>query len=187
VTVSLRRITNADQGRLHRWRNLPAVARWMYHDHVISEDEHNAWFASMTNDETRIYWVALRHDRPVGVVHLSNIASGAADWGVYIAEDSAMGTGAGSGAAFLSLDYAFANLGLHKVRCEAIADNARAITMYERVGFRREGLLRSNVRRGSDWLDVVALGLLSQEWNVLRAGIKKSLLAHNVLEEPAHG
>lgn len=59
---------------------------------------------------------------------------------------------------------AFEDLGLHRLTADADPRNAAAIALLERLGFRREGLLREHHRRGGEWQDGVLYGLLRAEW-----------------------
>jgi len=182
--LSLRPTAASDRDTIRRWRNQPDVARWMYTDHEISEDEHAVWFARHLASPHDRSWVIEWDGRGVGVVNLTAIEpAGAAEWGIYVADPSARGTGAAHGAAFLSLEQAFGALGLVRVRCEAIAENDRAIRLYERVGFRREAFRPGHVRRGDELLDVVQLGLLATDWSVLRSGQRYRLVSRGVLGE----
>jgi RimJ/RimL family protein N-acetyltransferase len=71
----------------------------------------------------------------------------------------------------------FGTLGLDKLWCEALAENARALDLYERFGFRREALLRDHVLKDSRFRDVVGLGLLAADWAGLRAASADRLRA----------
>ena len=182
--LTLRPAAETDRDTIRRWRNQPDVARWMYTDHEIGEDEHAAWFARHLASPGERSWIIELDGRGVGAVNLTDIEpAGGAEWGIYVAEPTARGTGAAHGAAFLSLEQAFGPLGLMRVTCEAIADNDRAIRLYERVGFRRKGHRRAHVWRGDVLLDVVELGLLAAEWAVLRSGQRDRLVSRGVLGE----
>jgi ribosomal protein S18 acetylase RimI-like enzyme len=53
----------------------------------------------------------------------------------------------------------------HRIGFDVTADNARALRLYERLGFRREGLIRECwLRPDGAWVDCVLLGLLRREW-----------------------
>lgn len=182
--LTIRPLAAEDRERVFEWRNRPDVREWMYTDREITEPEHHEWFASVLRDPTRRYWAFEWESAPVGVVHLADISVDQArcEWGIYVAEAAGRGTGTALGAAFLSLDAAFSELRLARVSCEALSTNERAIALYERVGFRREGLRRSHVRRGSgERADVVVFGLLRPEWEVLRPGLLARLSDRRIL------
>ena len=180
-------VTEGDRERLLVWRNQPDVSRWMYTDHVISQDEHDAWFSRMLADPTVRYWVLEWDSRPVGVVNLASISllHQRCEWAIYLGDASARGTGTAAGAAVLSLDHAFGSLGMARVACEALAENHRAIALYERLGFKREGYLRSHVRRGDIRLDLVSLAILADDWQLLRRAHRQTLVARGVIAEDA--
>jgi UDP-4-amino-4,6-dideoxy-N-acetyl-beta-L-altrosamine N-acetyltransferase len=188
--LSLQATTESDRDDLRRWRNDPEVARWMFTNHEIGEAEHAAWLTRHLADPHQLSWVILWDSRGVGVVNLTDIdlANRSCEWGIYIAEPSARGTGAADGATFLSLDHAFGVLALDRVTNASIADNDRAIRLYERMGFRRDGHRLREIRRGDEQLDVVDLGLSAGEWAVLRPGHLARLVSAGVLgEDVPHG
>jgi UDP-4-amino-4,6-dideoxy-N-acetyl-beta-L-altrosamine N-acetyltransferase len=188
--LTLQATTESDRDAIRRWRNDPDVAKWSYTNHEIGEAEHAAWFARHLVSPHDLSWVIRWNDQGVGLASLTDIdvADGHCEWGLYIAETIARGTGAADGATFLCLDHAFRTLTLDRVTFGAIADNHRSIRMNERMGFRREGHRRSHVRRGDERLDVAEFGLLATEWAVLRPGHLARLVSAGVLgEDVPHG
>lgn len=171
--VTLELVQETDRHRLLDWRNRPEVSRWMYANHRITPEEHDHWFDAMLDDRTQRQWIIWWQSTPVGVVHFRNISElhRRGEFGIYVAEPAALGTGAAEEATVLALDHAFDRLLVQRVTCEALSANIRASRLYERVGFRREGYLRSHVRRGDEPLDVVVFGLLAAEWATLRPGL----------------
>jgi UDP-4-amino-4,6-dideoxy-N-acetyl-beta-L-altrosamine N-acetyltransferase len=167
MLVTLERLRVDDSDLLLRWRRDPEVARWMYTTHTIAEEEHRAWMARVVVNDIVDYWVIKGDDVAVGTVNLSPGPhhSACRDWGIYIGEPSARGTGIAECAMALSLDFAFDVRNSHKVSCEAMAHNDRALAMYERVGMKREGLLREQVFKEDSWSDVVVLGCLKLYWD----------------------
>ncbi|HMR94756.1 MAG TPA: UDP-4-amino-4,6-dideoxy-N-acetyl-beta-L-altrosamine N-acetyltransferase [Microthrixaceae bacterium] len=180
--IHLEPVAEPDRGLILDWRNQPDVARWMYTNHSISAAEHDAWFDGMVASPLHHYWILSWRSEPAGVVHLiRDPQEYRAEWGIYVASNRVRGTGAASGAAFLSLERAFGDLGVGRVTCEALSDNSRALALYERVGFRREGYLRGHVTRGTEVRDVVCLGLMEAEWATLRVGLRAGLVDRGVL------
>jgi RimJ/RimL family protein N-acetyltransferase len=62
------------------------------------------------------------------------------------------------------LRVAFEELGLHRVELNVFDFNEPAIRCYERVGFKREGLLREARRHGDEYWSVYVLGMLEGEY-----------------------
>ena len=165
------------------WRNQPDVAQWMFTDHVITAQEHEQWLTAMLLDPKLKYWMIEIDDVPQGVVHLASISSvqKRCEWGMYLGEQAARGTGAAEAATFLSLDRAFRQLGMEQVICEVLATNERALRLYERVGFRRDDYLRAHVTKGSTTHDVVVMNILQTAWEVLRPELLGRLERQNLI------
>lgn len=77
--------------------------------------------------------------------------------------------GVGTEAVRLVVGYAFEQLGLRRIQLEAYAFNHRALRVYEKVGFVREGLRRETEFKNGAWVDEVVMGLLDREWAALTA------------------
>jgi RimJ/RimL family protein N-acetyltransferase len=59
----------------------------------------------------------------------------------------------------------FGPLKAHRIGFDVTADNTRALRLYEKLGFQREGLIRECWKRpGGDWVDCYLLGLLAREY-----------------------
>ena len=62
------------------------------------------------------------------------------------------------------LDYLFRQLNMHMVYLEVLASNARAIHVYERLGFHVHGRLRQRVFRSGAYEDSILMSLLRSEY-----------------------
>lgn len=81
------------------------------------------------------------------------------------------GKGYGGEAINWALDWAFQHAGLHRVSICAFSYNVNALKLYRKLGFVDEGREREAVYHQRSWHDLVILGMLEDEWEVLR-GIK---------------
>lgn len=70
------------------------------------------------------------------------------------------GQGFGREAMQLLCDFCFREMNLHRLKVTVFAFNEPAIRTYERCGFVREGLLRSEIWRDGAYHDVVIMGLV---------------------------
>ena len=84
--------------------------------------------------------------------------------GMGIGDRDAWGKGYGTEALRLGLQYAFDELNLHRLTLTVIAYNERAIALYEKAGFRREGVFREFGQRDGKRYDMYLYGLLRPEW-----------------------
>jgi RimJ/RimL family protein N-acetyltransferase len=62
------------------------------------------------------------------------------------------------------LEYAFGELGLHRIGLRVVAYNVRAIRCYSACGFIEEGREREAAHVAGEWHDDVIMGLLSREF-----------------------
>jgi RimJ/RimL family protein N-acetyltransferase len=74
------------------------------------------------------------------------------------------GKGYGTKAMKLLLDYGFRELKLHRIQLQVIEFNKGAIVLYEKFGFKKEGVFREFVLREGKRYDLLLYGLLKDEW-----------------------
>ena len=66
----LRRAQPDDIDLLYNWANDPETRRNSFNQHVISREEHEAWFADMMSDLNRIQYILMSGDTPVGQIRI---------------------------------------------------------------------------------------------------------------------
>ena len=59
--------------------------------------------------------------------------------------------------------FCFKDLGLHRLQAFIHPDNTPSLKLIEKLGFRREGLLRENLRVSDEWRDDLLYALLSTD------------------------
>jgi UDP-4-amino-4,6-dideoxy-N-acetyl-beta-L-altrosamine N-acetyltransferase len=159
----IRSMTEDDLPMVLAWRNHPEVRRYMFTQHEISFAEHTQWFMRVVQDNTRRLLIVQEQGSPIGYVQFSNVEpGGVADWGFYARPAAAKGTGSKLGAS--ALDHAFGQLKLHKVCGQAIDTNQASIRFHERLGFKREAVLRDQKRMNDQYQTLICFGLLAHEW-----------------------
>lgn len=169
-TVTLRDLEAADRERLFEWRNRPDVAAWMYSDHAITPAKHEAWFAAAPADPRRRYWIIEVDGWPVGLANLADLSptDRRTSWAYYLADPSLRGKGVGAYVEFWVIEQVFGPMALNKLCCEVLAGNEAVWRLHESFGFVRESLLRQQVWKQGQPLDVIGLGLLASDWVVRR-------------------
>jgi RimJ/RimL family protein N-acetyltransferase len=88
---------------------------------------------------------------------------------IAIGDPARQGQGYGTEAIELALQFAFQELSLHRVQLTVFSYNQRAIALYEKLGFRREGVYREHIQRDGARYDMYLYGILRPEWLADRA------------------
>jgi aminoglycoside 6'-N-acetyltransferase len=155
----LRPIVESDVAELRRIHSTPEVARWW----DLPEDGF-PW--SDDPDSTRL---AIEVDGAVaGMVQYSEETEPKyRHAGIDVFLDPALrGRGIGTEAVRRVVRILFEERGHHRLTIDPAAANAAAIRAYEKVGFRRVGVLRRYERDadGGGWHDGLLMELLADEW-----------------------
>jgi RimJ/RimL family protein N-acetyltransferase len=79
----------------------------------------------------------------------------------------AWGKGYGTDATRALLRYAFEEANLHRIELEVFAFNPRAIRVYEKCGFKLEGVRKQALYREGEWHDEHIMAILRDEWLAL--------------------
>lgn len=116
------------------------------------DDAWRCWAIILAGEDTAIGWVAAGEKRQGGVTELGYILA-REHWGRGIAREAVSAV----------IDQLFAE-GQRRVFADTDPENAASIALLERLGFRREGLLRAEWETHIGVRDSVILGLLKDEW-----------------------
>lgn len=160
----LRVIQDNELELMRSWRNAPSVRANMYTRHEISAAEHQAWWERTRQREDQQYFMYENGNTPLGIVGFTAIdrVNLNCSWAFYAAPDAPRGTGARM--EFLALEHAFNTLQLHKLNCEVLAFNTAVIKLHQKFGFLIEGTFRQHHKVGDDYIDIIRMGLLADEW-----------------------
>jgi RimJ/RimL family protein N-acetyltransferase len=165
----LRSIERDDLERCYAWMNDEDLRATLSQRYPVSLAREADWVERATRgqdpSELALAICLVQGDRHIGNCSLEHIdrENGTATLGIFIGERDCRGEGLGEEAVRTLCLYGFEEMNLHKVRLDVHAGNDRALKTYERVGFRREGLLRQEAYRRGGYLDVIRMGLLREE------------------------
>ena len=108
-------------------------------------------------------------------LHIGNVKLEPINWvdrttvlGILIGDKIKWGMGYGTEATRLAVEYAFDRLNLRKVSLGVVADNTAAFKTYRKLGFVVEGTKRQEVFLCGDFVDVLWMGLLKEEYQTHR-------------------
>jgi ribosomal-protein-alanine N-acetyltransferase len=147
----------------------PEVTRWFSWGPYESEDEPRRWVAEAAaarDSGERLELVIERAGEPLGVTTLMELSrrDRRAMVGTWLGHDH-WGTGVNAESKALVLHLAFETLGLERIGAYSEVRHDRSQRALEKVGFAREGVLRSWHRHADGPHDVVVFGLLRGDWH----------------------
>jgi RimJ/RimL family protein N-acetyltransferase len=149
----------------------PEVRRGLRLDRAPTLEEEEAFIERVGPSRDDLVLALCERDggRLLGVVglHAVDRENRHAQLGIFVGEPADWNRGFGTEATRLVVEHAFTGLGLNRVWLHVFPDNAPAVRVYEKLGFRREGLLRQHQRRGGAWLDVLVMAMLRSEWQLV--------------------
>lgn len=129
------------------------------------------WIESMgrTQNEITLAIRLIEGNKLIGILGFDGIEwSNQVAWlSIGIGDSSYWGQGYGYEATQLALAYAFQELNLYRLNLTVFSYNNRAIKLYEKCGFKREGVYREYLQRDGQRHDMYLYGLLRQEWLAL--------------------
>lgn len=167
--VRLRPLRAGDVDDLFAVFSDPAVTRYWSTTAWTLRAQAEAWLAErMALVPPSAYGWALcdpADDRLVGTTALFALAGPLhrAEIGYSLRRDR-QGRGLATEAVRLALRFAFGTLGLERIEADVDPRNTASCALAERLGFRREGLLRNRWRVGDEFADSVLYGLLRHEY-----------------------
>ncbi len=171
----LRQPERSDIPRFVDWFNDYATSRFLSLRAPMGLAVEERWFESMLDRQGESGWLfvicRLDDGRPIGNLGLFGIdhTNGSAAIGITIGEVEQQGAGFGTDALEALLDFGFGRLRFERMSLEVYPTNARAIRSYEKAGFVREGVARHGVYRDGQFVDVVDMAILRDEWAARRA------------------
>lgn len=168
----LRELELEDSGIINSWRNDPEIinhlgAPFRYISQSVDED----WLESYLNNRESCVRLAIckcQDKGVIGAVYLLNIdwIARSCEFAIWIGDHQEQGRGAGKFATLKALEHAFFDLNLNSVSLGVLRNNERAIKLYNRIGFVKEGVRREVVFKNGSYKDLVLMSMLKKEFKV---------------------
>ncbi len=163
-SIALRKFDAQDIEKKVEWINNPQNNKYLHYDLPLQVDKTAQWFERVKDSESRLDAVILHKDVAVGLVGLLNIdnKNKKAEFYICVGEDSARGCGVAKRASMLLLDYAFNELHLNRVYLYTEQENIPAQKLFEKLGFRKEGLIEHDLIYNARFVNRYMYGLLEE-------------------------
>ncbi len=119
----------------------------------------------LTKPEDNLRWALVHDGRVAGNVDLTPGPVGVAELGYALARPL-WGQGLVTEAAKAVLAYGFESLSLVRIFAYAVSDNGASLRVMEKLGMKREGLLRRHRLIRGEYVDDVFCAILREEWSL---------------------
>lgn len=166
---SLREMTRKDLPIINSWRANRELIDYLGAPYrYINEEVEQKWYENYisTRDTTIRCTIMNNNEEVIGLVSITNI-----DWvnrsgvlHVMIGESNNRGKGAGTYAVNEMVRHAFYDMNLNRLELSVLSRNQRAINLYEKVGFTKEGIKRRAVYKNGSFVDMVIMAILREEY-----------------------
>lgn len=151
------------------WEKQPKVTEFFTMDEERTYEQVVTEFVRNNLDPTKMqFTITLKpEDKPIGKIFLSRInrADDSLDiTRIYIADVDKRGKGYGEEALRLVLEYAFINLHMERVTIDHFEKNKPAASLYEKIGFQTEGLMRNAGKKNGKYVNLQLKSMLRAEY-----------------------
>jgi RimJ/RimL family protein N-acetyltransferase len=145
----------------------PESGRLTGNHRTFSEQQIRGWLASRPEQHNRADWAIVRTGDGafLGEVVLLNLdaPNESMDFRISLGGPAVFGQGYGTEATRLVVEYALDVVGLHRLGLEVYDFNPRAQRVYEKCGFRQEGVRRDALRWDGEWHDAIQMSMLATD------------------------
>lgn len=158
-----------DAPRFVKWFNDQAVNKFLMLREMNLKGERKWIQARMKNKakDTLHFCVDTVEGLHIGVTGLDKIhpRNKNAEFGIAIGDKRYWSRGYGKEASQLIIGYGFKKLKLHRIYLGVYDYNPRAIKLYKKLGFKKEGILREHNFWNGKFSDAYHMAILDREWN----------------------
>ena len=165
--VRLRAREPGDEPLLYRWFNDPEVTEHLTVRYPLSHAQEKAFIegAAVSYDRATFGVETIAEGKLIGGVLLEKASpeNRRATLGIALGDKQFWNGGYGTDTMRVVCRFGFESMNLHRIDLEVYASNTRARRVYEKVGFRQEGVLREAVYKYGRYEDIVQMGLLEGE------------------------
>lgn len=166
--IYLRPLEREDAALFVPWINDAEVNRTLNHYRPVTLEAEEEFIQSLVKSEHDLALgiVARQTDRLIGEtgLHRIDFRNHHATFGIVIGDKNEWNKGYGTEATSLLVGYAFETLNLNRLWLHVYENNPRAIRVYGKVGFKREGALRQDRYQEGRYWDTITMGILREEW-----------------------
>lgn len=167
----LRRPEPTDLEALYQQKNDPGVSRLLGgFSPGYAMADLKEWLENHRKSTNEVLWAIVdtsNANECVGHVGLYNIdyRIGMAEFAIMLGNPRVWGQGLGRACTTFALQYGFDELNLNRIYLSVLTTNERAIALYRSLKFVQEGLLRQAQYKNGQYVDVLLMSILKDEYD----------------------
>lgn len=166
--IFLRILEKEDIVKTQKWISDPEISEIMGYLPTFSLSNQYEWFEKVTNSKDRfIFAICLKKTNK----HIGNVGLGNIDYihrhamlNIFIADRKNRHKGFGTETVKLILEFAFKRLNLNKVYLRTSVRFKEANSLYTKLGFKNDGLLREHYYTNGKYEDKIIYSILKREY-----------------------
>lgn len=155
--------------KLFEWINDRNLVIYNTNYRPIHEINQKKWFNEITQrNDISIFGIRLKKTKElIGTCQLCSIdfVNNTSELRIRIGNEKLCGKGYGTEAVGLLLRHAFLDLNMNKVYLYVFNTNERAVKSYLKCGFIKEGLMRKAAFNNGQYIDIIFMGILKEEYS----------------------
>lgn len=161
MNITIRSFQKEDIPYKVKWINDEENNQYLHYDLPLREDKTRLWFETLHDRVDRVDFTITYNTQPVGLIGLLNIdqKNKKAEYYICLGEQEFKGKGIANIATDLLIRESKIRYGLQKIYLYTEVDNIRAQHFFEKIGFKKEGLLKNDLIYNGRNIDRYAYGL----------------------------
>lgn len=166
MIITIRKFEYKDIAKKVEWINNPENNQFLHYDIPLEVEKTQKWFEVNSGRMDRYDGIIEADGVPCGTIGLLNIdrKNSKAEYYIAMGETALKGRGVSTKASKLILDYGFKQLNLNKIYLFTEKNNIPAQRLFEKVGFLKEGCMRSDIFSHGKYVDRFAYGITREEY-----------------------
>jgi UDP-4-amino-4,6-dideoxy-N-acetyl-beta-L-altrosamine N-acetyltransferase len=146
------------------WRTSEFVTKFMYTDIEHDMKKQKEWFSYIQNDRNSYYWLVKYKDQLIGLVSITDInqRDKRGYWNFYIGDPAFSMLGGFIGP--YVYNYAFQNLGFHKLMGEVMEENEGVRKLHLKQGAREVGYFLDHIFKNNQYHHVYIFEMTKEMW-----------------------
>ena len=151
------------------WESQEIVTEFFTIDDDRDYEEIVTEFIKDSQDATKLLFTITKkpENKPIGRIVISNINDHYDSLDItriYIADPENRGKGFGEEALRMVIEYSFINLHRERITLDHFTGNKPAANLYEKLGFKYEGVMRNAGKKNGRYIDLNLMSMLRSEY-----------------------